>query len=81
MCVVTFISRETTIYANYSPPKTNRGKMWHEARRQEKKVREVMVNLQRRAERRKEHYEKLVSLLSLQPLPVLVNVEITCHHR
>lgn len=35
--------------------------MWHEARRQEKKVREVMVNLQRRAERRKEHYEKLVS--------------------
>ena len=35
--------------------------MWHEARKQEKKVREVMVNLQRRAERRKEHYEKLVS--------------------
>lgn len=34
--------------------------MWHEARRQEKKVREVMVNLQRRAERRKEHYEKLM---------------------
>jgi len=39
--------------------------MWHEARRQEKKVREVMVNLQRRAERRKEHYEKLVGLLLL----------------
>ena len=36
--------------------------MWHEARRQEKKVREVMVNLQRRAERRKEHYERLVWL-------------------
>ena len=39
--------------------------MWHEARRQEKKVREVMVNLQRRAERRKEHYERLVSLLGI----------------
>ncbi len=35
--------------------------MWHEARKQEKKLREVMVNYQRRAERRREHYEKLVS--------------------
>ncbi len=35
--------------------------MWHAARKQEKKVREIMVDYQKRAERRKEHYEKLVS--------------------
>lgn len=34
--------------------------MWHEARKQEKKVREVIVDYQKRAERRREHYEKLV---------------------
>lgn len=34
--------------------------MWHAARKQEKKVREIMVDYQKRAERRKEHYEKLV---------------------
>ncbi|XP_019851575.1 PREDICTED: CLK4-associating serine/arginine rich protein-like isoform X1 [Amphimedon queenslandica] len=33
--------------------------MWHEARKQEKKIREVMVDFQRRAERRREHYDKL----------------------
>jgi arginine/serine-rich splicing factor 16 len=32
--------------------------MWHEARKQEKKIREVMVDFQRRAERRREHYDK-----------------------
>ena len=37
--------------------------MWHEARKQEKKIRDVMINYQRRAERRKEHYEKLVGVL------------------
>lgn len=36
--------------------------MWHSARKQEKKVREVMVDFQKRAERRREHYEKLVSV-------------------
>ena len=34
--------------------------MWHEARQQEKKIREVMVDFQKRAERRREHYEKMV---------------------
>lgn len=33
--------------------------MWHEARKQEKKIREVMINYQKRAERRREHYEKM----------------------
>ena len=37
-------------------------KMWHEARKQEKKIREVMVDFQRRAERRREHYERTVSI-------------------
>ncbi len=35
--------------------------MWHEARKQEKKLRDVMINYQKRAERRKQHYEKMVS--------------------
>lgn len=35
-------------------------KMWHEARKQEKKIRVAMVDYQRRAERRREHYEKMV---------------------
>ena len=34
--------------------------MWHEARRQEKKIRGIMVDIRRRAERRKEYYEKIV---------------------
>ena len=39
--------------------------MWHEARKQEKKLREAMVNYQKRAERRREHYDKLVSCLGV----------------
>lgn len=39
--------------------------MWHEARKQEKKIREVMVDFQRRAERRREHYDKLVRVTTL----------------
>ena len=34
--------------------------MWHEARKQEKKIREAMIDYQRRAERRREHYAKIV---------------------
>ncbi|XP_060554754.1 CLK4-associating serine/arginine rich protein-like [Ruditapes philippinarum] len=33
--------------------------MWHEARRQEKKIRGLMVDYKRRAERRREFYEKI----------------------
>ena len=40
--------------------------MWHEARKQEKKVKEAMVNYQRRAERRREYYDKLVSSVQIQ---------------
>ena len=34
--------------------------MWHEARKQEKKIREAVVDLQKRAERRRQHYAKQV---------------------
>ena len=37
-----------------------REKMWHEARKQEKKIRDAMVDFQKRAERRRQHYEKKV---------------------
>jgi len=38
-----------------------RGIMWHEARKQEKKIRGLLVDYQRRAQRRKDYYEKIVS--------------------
>lgn len=41
--------------------------MWHEARKQEKKLREAMIDYQRRAERRREHYAKMVSRLLVIP--------------
>lgn len=34
--------------------------MWHEARKQEKKIRGLMVDYKKRAERRREFYEKIV---------------------
>ena len=34
--------------------------MWHEARKQEKVIRGMMVDYQRRAERRRDFYEKVV---------------------
>jgi len=33
--------------------------MWHEARKQEKKLREAMVDYRKRAERRRIHYDKM----------------------
>lgn len=36
-------------------------KMWHEARRQEKKIRGLMVDYKKRAERRRQYYERIVS--------------------
>ena len=36
-------------------------RMWHEARRQEKKIRVMMVDYQRRADRRRQFYEQIVS--------------------
>lgn len=36
--------------------------MWHEARKQEKKIRGLLVDYQRRAQRRKDYYEKIASV-------------------
>lgn len=36
--------------------------MWHEARKQEKKIRSMMVDHQKRADRRRQFYEKIVSI-------------------
>jgi len=41
-----------------------KNKMWHEARKQEKKIRGLMVDYKKRAERRREFYEKIVSILT-----------------
>ena len=35
--------------------------MWSEARKQEKKIRGIMVDYRKRADRRKEFYERIVS--------------------
>lgn len=35
--------------------------MWHEARKQEKKIKGILVDYRKRADRRKEYYEKIVS--------------------
>jgi len=34
--------------------------MWHEARRQERKIRVMMVDYQKRADRRRQFYEQIV---------------------
>lgn len=47
---------------NFSVKKTG-GRMWHEARKQEKKIRGMLVDYRRRAERRRDYYEKIVSIL------------------
>jgi arginine/serine-rich splicing factor 16 len=36
--------------------------MWQEARKQEKKIRGMLVDYRKRADRRKEYYEKIVSI-------------------
>ena len=40
--------------------------MWAEARKQEKKVRGIMVDHKKRAERRREFYEKIVGLCPVE---------------
>lgn len=55
--------------------------MWHEARKQEKKIREVMVDFQRRAERRREHYDKLVCVTTLMGTGGVASHYIHSPHR
>lgn len=49
---------------SFSVKKTG-GRMWHEARKQEKKIRGMLVDYRRRAERRRDYYEKIVRILDL----------------
>ncbi|KAI6656425.1 hypothetical protein LOD99_1221 [Oopsacas minuta] len=48
--------------------------MWHESRKQEKKVKGMLIDYQKRAERRKDHYEKMKS----DPLQLLRITGTTC---
>lgn len=41
--------------------------MWHEARKQERKIRGMLVDYRKRAERRQDFYEKIVKLHSILP--------------
>ena len=50
---------------SFSVKKTG-GRMWHEARKQEKKIRGMLVDYRRRAERRRDYYEKIVRSLIVQ---------------
>lgn len=47
---------------SFSVKKTG-GRMWHEARKQEKKIRGMLVDYRRRAERRRDYYEKIVRIV------------------
>lgn len=53
--------------------------MWHEARKQEKKIRGLMVDYKKRAERRREYYEKIkldpTQFLRVYGRPVKVNLD------
>lgn len=53
--------------------------MWHEARKQEKKIRGLMVDYKKRAERRREFYEKIkldpTQFLRVYGRPVKVNLD------
>lgn len=40
-------------------------KMWHEARKQERRIRGLIVDYRRRAERRQDFYEKIVNIVIL----------------
>lgn len=49
--------------------------MWHEARRQERKIRGLLVDYKKRADRRREFYEKIVSL-TLMPKCVYTSLHV-----
>lgn len=53
--------------------------MWNEARKQEKALKGMMVNFQRRAERRREYYERTVSVHSCQCVGMSANIADRMH--
>jgi hypothetical protein len=53
--------------------------MYQEARKHEKKLRELMVDHKRRAERRRDYYEKIVSKPANCPVKHLdLNLNVSC---
>lgn len=64
---------------NFSIKKTG-GRMWHEARKQEKKIQGMMVDYKRRAERRRDYYEKIKSdptqFLQLHGRPCKIHLDV-----
>ncbi|KAL1415875.1 hypothetical protein MTO96_028475 [Rhipicephalus appendiculatus] len=52
-------SDTTTTKDMFFPSRSSRDNMWHEARKQERKIRGMLVDLKKRAERRKEFYERI----------------------
>lgn len=47
--------------------------MWHEARKQERKIRDLIVDYKKRAERRRDFYEKIVSFNVIITLSSILN--------
>lgn len=52
--------------------------MWHEARKQERKIRGMLVDYRRRAERRQDFYEKIVSFSWVSYFVCLFSFGATC---
>ena len=59
---------------SFSVKKTG-GRMWHEARKQEKKIRGMLVDYRRRAERRRDYYEKIVRKLNCEEIERMSQVD------
>lgn len=57
--------------------------MWHEARKQEKKLRGLMVDYKKRAERRRNYYERIVSNATnvMCVLNAYIRVYVNIHYR
>lgn len=52
--------------------------MWHEARKQERKIRGMLVDYRKRAERRQDFYEKIVRKCSVRT--TAIKEKSNCHH-
>lgn len=52
--------------------------MWHEARRQERKIRVMMVDYQKRADRRRQFYEQIVRIAAVLLYDAVEN-QFCCH--
>jgi arginine/serine-rich splicing factor 16 len=56
-------------------------KMWHEARKQEKKIKGMLVDYRKRADRRKEYYERIradpIRFMQIHGRKCKINFEVT----